>query len=602
MLNRRNILSLGLTAATCPAWLTSRTHSAERELSSEDIIDTNISLLSWPFRRLPLDETPAMVTKLATLGITQAWAGSFEGLLLRDISKVNERLVAACGDRSLLIPIGSINPTLPDWQEDLRRCIEVHRMPGIRLHPGYHGYRLDDVRFAELLGLVAKAKCFVQLAVTLEDERTQNDSHRVADVDLAPLPQLLERFSDVRVQLLNTKPGKLLGELAKAPNLFFDTARAEGTDGVLQLVQSLSAGRVLFGSHAPFLIPEAALIRTHESGKLNDTALRDVLAENARRLLKQAYTGDAKTDRATQPKRTSEIPTRTPAKPKPSLMGLPSIAQLKQYRIWDSYFTPSYAHPGPDGYGRLVADIERSLPAIEKGQFEKLCYFPHVGLGTTGDAGYEALVQAQPDLVLKPLELWPDLLLGMIQLNANDVTGSLAALDRWLGDGPMLGVYFPGSGPGALCCTNPNFHPLIERINQLHGVIMVHTWYKTGGKQGPGESTPAELAKLAAQYPEQKFLCAHAGGEWEQGIRAVRGSPNILVETSGFDATAGFIEMAVRELGAERIVFGSHLPSRSLGTELAKVTAANIPEEAKQKILGDNYRQLLNARTNPARS
>ena len=96
---------------------------------------------------------------------------------------------------------------------------------------------------------------------------------------------------------------------------------------------------------------------------------------------------------------------------------------------------------------------------------------------------------------------------------------------------------------------------------------MQHTWFVTAGKQSPGASTPSELAEVAAKFPEQKFICAHAGGEWQRGIRAVQNSPNILVETSGFDASAGFIEMAVRELGAERIVFGSHLPSRSLGTE-----------------------------------
>ncbi len=122
---------------------------------------------------------------------------------------------------------------------------------------------------------------------------------------------------------------------------------------------------------------------------------------------------------------------------------------------------------------------------------------------------------------------------------------------------------------------------------------MQHTWNKTGGKQGAGESTPAELAALAARYPEQVFLCAHAGGEWEQGLRAVRDTPNVWIETSGFDATAGFIEMAVREIGEDRIVFGSHLPTRSLGTELTKVTAAEITEEAKSKILGANYRRLL---------
>ena len=273
--------------------------------------------------------------------------------------------------------------------------------------------------------------------------------------------------------------------------------------------------------------------------------------------------------------------------------GLPSPQQLKEYRIWDSYFTPSHSHPGPDGSSRLTADIERSLPAIRLGQFEKLCYFPHVGIGTTADRSCEELLRSEPDIVLKPLQRWPDLLLAMIQLNANDVRASSDAVKRWLRDGPMKGVYFPGSGPGALTCTDRKCRLLVEQVADLGGVIMQHTWFKTGGKQSPGESTPAELAELAAAFPEQKFLCAHAGGEWEQGIRAVRASPNVLVETSGFDATAGFIETAVQVLGADRIVFGSHLPSRSLGTELGKVLAAGISHEDRKLILGHNYRRLL---------
>jgi len=273
--------------------------------------------------------------------------------------------------------------------------------------------------------------------------------------------------------------------------------------------------------------------------------------------------------------------------------GLPSEARLKSYRIWDSYFTPSHSHPGSDGSSRLLGDIERSMPAIELGKIEKLCYFAHVGIGTTSDADLESLLQKEPKIVTKPLERWPELLLGMIQLNANDVPASLDALKRWLGDGPMRGVYFSGSGPGALVCTDPKIEPLIERIAELRGVIMQHTWCNTLGKTHPGTSTPTELAVLAAKFPDQEFLCAHAGGEWERGIQAIRDSPNVLIETSGFDATAGFIEMAVREIGAERIIFGSHLPSRSLGTELGKIVGADISEEQKKLIFGENYRKLL---------
>ena len=273
--------------------------------------------------------------------------------------------------------------------------------------------------------------------------------------------------------------------------------------------------------------------------------------------------------------------------------GLPPTETLRGYRIWDSYFTPAFSHPGTDGSSKLINDIENSMAAIQLGHFEKLCYFAHVGIGTTTDPELENLLRRKPELVLKPLERLPNKLLGMIQLNLQNPKGSLEALDQWVKNGPMLGVYFPGSGPAAANCLDPHATKVVERVSELGAVIMQHTWLKTGGKRSPNESTPMELATLASRYPRQKFICAHAGGEWEQGIRAVRDTPNVLIETSGFDATAGFIEMATRELGSKRIIFGSHLPSRSLGTELAKVITAQISEEEKKDILGRNYRKLL---------
>jgi len=273
--------------------------------------------------------------------------------------------------------------------------------------------------------------------------------------------------------------------------------------------------------------------------------------------------------------------------------GLPSSQQLKDYHIWDSYFLPSYSDPGGDGSSKIITDIERTMPTIQKGEIERLCYFSHVGIGTTRNATFEKRARTNLKSFMKPLERWPGLLLGMIQINVNHVPASIEAMDRWIKDGPMLGVYFAGSGPGARACSHPNMNPLVEHIIDLKGVIMQHTWDVTGGKIRPETSLPVELAELAARYPEQKFICAHAGGEWEKGIRAVRDSPNILIETSGFDATAGFIEMAVRELGATRIVFGSHLPSRSLGTELGKIIGADISKRDRGLILGGNYRKLL---------
>lgn len=283
MFNRREVLNLGVSAVAASALTSNNARAVQGTAPPLHIIDSNVSLFHWPFRRLPLDEPAALVSKLRELGISQAWAGTFEGILHRDISGVNERLANTCRSQPELVAIGSINPTAPSWQEDVRRCFSVHLMPGIRLHPNYHGYSLADSRFIELLRIAASEKRFVQLAVAMEDPRTQHKSLRATDVDLAPLAGVMSQADGVRVQLLNYRPNSsLLDGLANIPDLFFDTSRAEGTDGVPRLVERVPAGRVLFGSHAPFLVPEAALIRVHESDQLDETALRSVYAGNAK--------------------------------------------------------------------------------------------------------------------------------------------------------------------------------------------------------------------------------------------------------------------------------------------------------------------------------
>jgi predicted TIM-barrel fold metal-dependent hydrolase len=280
VLSRRRLLQTALASAALP------TRGAA---AAPTLTDVNVSLFHWPFRRLPLDEPAALAARLATLGISEAWAGSFEGLLHRDLDGVNRRLAAACREiRSLrLRPFGSVNPLLPDWPEDLRRCAQVHGIPGIRLHPNHHGYGLDHPEFDRLLQVAGEAGLIVQLVVATEDTRTQPPQTQVADVDLRPLPALLARHGKTRVLLLNHRPGSVTAELAQQPNLWFDIARTEATDGVARLVRLAGAGRVLFGSHAPFLIPEAALIRVEEGllTGLQTNEAEALLFTNARHLL-----------------------------------------------------------------------------------------------------------------------------------------------------------------------------------------------------------------------------------------------------------------------------------------------------------------------------
>src|SRR5687768_673473 len=179
--------------------------SNAKDAATISLVDTNVHLFEWPFRRLKYARTAALAEKLRRHGVQQAWVGTFEGLLSKDLGGVNSRLAEECRreGNGLFVPFGSVNPMWPDWAEDVERCHTIHRMPGIRLHPGYHGYELDHPEFARLLRLATSRGLLVQIALGLEDPRVQHPKIKAPVINPEPLVALLKEIPDARVQLLN---------------------------------------------------------------------------------------------------------------------------------------------------------------------------------------------------------------------------------------------------------------------------------------------------------------------------------------------------------------------------------------------------------------
>jgi predicted TIM-barrel fold metal-dependent hydrolase len=267
---------------------------------SPGIIDTNVNLFSWPFRALKYRDTKALVAKLKKHRVIEAWAGSFEALLSKDMNGVNKRLVAECREHGpgFLIPFGSVNLAWPNWEDDVRRCHEVHKMPGIRIYPGYQPFDLDHPGMESLVKMTSERGLILQVVFGMEDPRVHHPIIRIGAVTFDPLLKAMQGAPNAKVELLHfsgSNPNEALTQFMTNTNTIMDISRLEGNGAVGRMIGSVEGlpsarvpvDRIVFGSHAPYFPVETAILKLIES-PLDAQQLEAIMQRNARRLLARA--------------------------------------------------------------------------------------------------------------------------------------------------------------------------------------------------------------------------------------------------------------------------------------------------------------------------
>lgn len=264
----------------------------------------------------------------------------------------------------------------------------------------------------------------------------------------------------------------------------------------------------------------------------------------------------------------------------PAALGLPSRDELVDMRIWDSHYHGTGSH-------------EEIVKYIKRMGIERVISLDIGGGGVTSedperDKRHRSL-----------LKEWRELLSGITRIDPGYPHKSLKKMERWIRNGPCIGIKYSGRIELDVTCAHPNNDLIIQLAKELDTVIYIHTWIKVGGDPRyagggnyTGESTPMDVAKLAERFPDVQMICGHQGGDWELGIRAIRPHENVLLEFSGALPTSGAVDLAVNELGTDRLVWGGHGPSRSYANELSKVYDADLSDEERMKIFGTNYRRL----------
>ena len=133
---------------------------------------------------------------------------------------------------------------------------------------------------------------------------------------------------------------------------------------------------------------------------------------------------------------------------------------------------------------------------------------------------------------------------------------------------------------------------VFEFAARHRAVVLAHT--------SEQNSLAADCVVWLNEFPEARLILAHIGHGWDgdptHQVRAIQHSRhgNVFADTSSSKSiTPGLIEWAVREVGADRVLFGTDTPLYHTAMQRARIDYADLGDDAKRAILRDNAVRLF---------
>lgn len=143
----------------------------------------------------------------------------------------------------------------------------------------------------------------------------------------------------------------------------------------------------------------------------------------------------------------------------------------------------------------------------------------------------------------------------------------------------------------ATFCDDPRVNPLIEKCIEYRIPILVHAFHKAVD-QLEFETLGRHVDILAGRYPEAKILMAHLGGNCYDGIKIIKKHKNVWTDISGSLYRRDEVDYTVRQLGAERVLFGTDMTGSFL-VNLGQIEEADLTQEERDMIYYKNALKIL---------
>lgn len=245
-----------------------------------------------------------------------------------------------------------------------------------------------------------------------------------------------------------------------------------------------------------------------------------------------------------------------------------------------------HVHIGSDrGREYTAADALRRMDAmgIEKAVISPVLSYP-LPLGVQSS-------REENDRIARLLREYPDRFVrGLGVVDPRHGEAAVPEVDRIFGELGLHGLAFSSDLTG-LTFDNPMMLRFMQRAACYENpVVLAHT------SQYSVLEAPYMLRKVAEQFPGITFINASAMKDTTHSncSRYLAASlPNVYLDIANIHPLMTPVEWAIRDCGAEKLLFGSDIPFCEFSAEQAMVEAAEITDEQKENIYWSNAARIF---------
>ncbi|MES3016945.1 MAG: amidohydrolase [Bacteroidota bacterium] len=201
-------------------------------------------------------------------GTDMAVVSSLNGIFYKNTQFANEELFEEIRSeksyQSRFILFAVINPIYNGWKDDFNTSVNSLGMKGIRLHPIYHGYELDNPACVELVKMARDRGLPIALSLRMVDSRPSSWLDVEKEWTLASIMPIIRAVPDAKYLILNLANSIVLDEkdtaLLKKSDVIMDTSGRNVLD-LGGLLKTYGRDKFCFGTHSPVLDYCTGLLR-----------------------------------------------------------------------------------------------------------------------------------------------------------------------------------------------------------------------------------------------------------------------------------------------------------------------------------------------------